>query len=355
MKIKLLKYLDRVLGRLLVSVLPAPVKRTLDSPKEVLLIRPGGIGDAVLLIPTILSLRAAFPKIQIDILAEKRNSQIFHLSPAVNSVYCYDQLADFRQVLTSRYDLVIDTEQWHHLSAIFARLIRSRQKIGFGTNGRSKMFTDVVGYSHATYEVKSFFNLLQPLQLNSYQCATFPCLEVPVSVKTSAQLLGDDVGDYVVLFPGASIQERRWGADRFSALTARFVEQGLKVVIVGGVEDSLAGEKIATAVPGAINLTGKTSLLETASLLQDSVLLVSGDSGILHIGVGLGIPTVSLFGPGIAAKWAPKGKSHRVINLQLPCSPCTQFGTTPACTIGAKCLQDISAEHVFSAAKEILN
>ena len=336
-------------------ILPAPKRKLIDTPETVLLIRPGGIGDAVLLIPTILSLRAAFPKIQIDILAEKRNSQIFHLSPAVNSVYCYDQLADFRQVLTSRYDLVIDTEQWHHLSAIFARLIRSRRKIGFGTNARSKMFTDVVGYSHATYEVKSFFNLLQPLQLNSHQGAAFPCLEFPSSVKTSAQLLGDDVGDYVVLFPGASIQERRWGTDRFSALAARFVEQGMKVVIVGGAEDSLAGEKIATAVSGVITLAGKTSLLETASILQDSVLLVSGDSGILHIGVGLAVPTVSLFGPGIAAKWAPQGESHRVINLEIPCSPCTQFGTTPACPIGAKCLQEISVPEVFSASKELLD
>ncbi len=353
-KIKLLKYLDRFLGRLLVLLIPTPVKKDLDSPKTVLLIRPGGIGDAVLLIPTILSLRVAFPAIQIDILAEKRNSQIFRLSPEVSSVYCYDKLADFWRVLTSRYDLVIDTEQWHRLSAIIASLIRSRRKIGFGTNERAKLFTDVIDYSHNDYEGKSFLNLLHPLQLQLSSNISSPFLHIPTSIRSSAEILGADFGRYVVLFPGASIQERRWGADRFTALAALLNNLGLTVVVIGGGEDRTTGEAIVVKVATAVNLAGKTTLLESAAVLRDAQLLVSGDSGILHIGVGLGTPTVSLFGPGIAAKWAPPGKHHRIINLDLPCSPCTQFGTTPPCPIEAKCLQDISATEVFSAAKELL-
>ena len=355
MKIKLLKYLDRVLGRLLVVLLPAPVKKDHDPLQTVLLIRPGGIGDAVLLVPTILSLRVAFPALQINVLAEKRNSQIFRLSAEVNSIYCYDRWVDFWKVLTTRYDLVIDTEQWHRLSAIIARLIRSRRKIGFGTNERAKLFTDVIDYSHDDYEVKSFLNLLRPLQLKSNYDIASPFLQIPDSIRSSAKILGTDLGKYVVLFPGASIQERRWGADHLSTLAALLNTLGLTVVVVGGGEDRTTGEAIVATVATVVNLAGKTALMETAAVLRDAQLLVGGDSGILHIGAGLGIPTVSLFGPGIAAKWAPKGKFHRVINLQLPCSPCTQFGTTPACPIGAKCLQDISAEQVFSAAKEILD
>ncbi len=72
------------------------------------------------------------------------------------------------------------------------------------------------------------------------------------------------------------------------------------------------------------------------------------------MGAGLSVPTVSLFGPGIANKWAPPGEQHIVINHKLPCSPCTRFGTTPPCPIGAKCIQDISVGEVFTAAQEIL-
>jgi len=216
------------------------------------------------------------------------------------------------------------------------------------------MFTMVVPYSHDVYEAKFFFNLLQSLNIFPASSLTTPFLDIPASVKSSSELLGSDIRKYVVLFPGASIPERRWCADRFSALAGKLAEQKFRVVIVGGSEDSDTGETITESVPDVINLAGKTSLLETASILKGADLLVSGDSGVLHIGVGLGIPTVSLFGPGIAAKWAPQGTSHRVINLDLPCSPCTRFGTTPLCLFGAKCLHDISVSTVFSAAQELL-
>ena len=82
--------------------------------------------------------------------------------------------------------------------------------------------------------------------------------------------------------------------------------------------------------------------------------LASPHPTILHLAVGLGIPTVSLFGPGIAAKWAPRGERHVVINLNLPCSPCTRFGTTPPCPIHARCIQEISVDLVYQTAVALM-
>jgi ADP-heptose:LPS heptosyltransferase len=95
-------------------------------------------------------------------------------------------------------------------------------------------------------------------------------------------------------------------------------------------------------------------LSETAAVIQKSVLLLSGDSGVLHIAMGLGVPTVSLFGPGRAGKWAPRGERHIVINKGLSCSPCTTFGTTPPCPISAQCLNDITVDEVFNAVAVLL-
>ena len=175
------------MGRLLVSVLPAPAKKKLTPPRSVLFIRPGGIGDAVLLIPAIQILQKTYPHCQIDILAEKRNAQIFSLCRDIRRVYRYDNFSDFISVFKTRYDVVIDTEQWHRLSAIIARLIRSQHKIGFATNERTRMFTTAVPYSHDTYEASSFFNLLQPqknIVLTAYLITPF--LDIPTSVKSSA-------------------------------------------------------------------------------------------------------------------------------------------------------------------------
>jgi ADP-heptose:LPS heptosyltransferase len=150
------------------------------------------------------------------------------------------------------------------------------------------------------------------------------------------------------LFPGASVPERRWGAEKFHQLAVKLSEDDYPVVVIGGPEDRVAGDEIISGVDG-LNLAGKTSLVGSAAVVEKAALLVSGDSGMLHIGVGLGRPTVSLFGSGIAAKWAPQGENHLVLNKKLPCSPCTRFGYTPPCPIGVKCLKDISVEDVHAA------
>lgn len=159
---------------------------------------------------------------------------------------------------------------------------------------------------------------------------------------------------FVVLFPGASIPERRWSVDKFHYLALRLNHMKVPVVVVGGRQDQDAGDSILAGCQG-FNLAGKTSLAETAAVLQQSSLLVSGDSGVLHLAVGLDVPTVSLFGPGIAAKWAPRGERHIVINKNLDCSPCTRFGYTPVCPDRGLCIQMISVDEVVAAATTLLH
>jgi ADP-heptose:LPS heptosyltransferase len=103
-----------------------------------------------------------------------------------------------------------------------------------------------------------------------------------------------------------------------------------------------------------LNLAGRTSLAESAAIIDRSALLLSGDSGVLHIAVGLGKPTVSLFGPGRSEKWAPRGDRHIVINRHLPCSPCTTYGTTPPCPHNAQCMRDITVEEVANSVMMLL-
>ncbi|BCA80204.1 glycosyltransferase family 9 protein [Desulfuromonas sp. AOP6] len=324
-----------------------------DTLQNVLFIRPGGIGDAVHLIPSIQALKRAYPAATVDILAEQRNAAVFALCPQVNHVFHYDRPAEFFSVMRRRYDAIIDTEQWHRLSAIVARLIRSNFKVGFATNERQRMFTHPVAYSHDDYELESFAHLLGPLDISRIPVGNKSFLSVPTVAADRVQELLAGMGEPIVtLFPSASIPERRWGTERFRELAGRLLRAGMNVVVVGGGEDRGAGEEIVKQ--GGLNLAGRTTLAETAAILQRSTLLVSGDSGVLHLGVGLGISTLSLFGPGISAKWAPKGEHHRVINLSLDCSPCTRFGTTPPCLLEARCIKDISVDEVWSSVNHLL-
>jgi len=355
LNIGMMKSLDAVFGRLAAMLIPRPgMKARPDPVNAILIIRPGGIGDAVHLIPAINAVKTAYPDAVVDILAEKRNSAVFRLSPHVRQVFHYDSLAGLFQVLRTTYDVVIDTEQWHRLSAVVARMTRAPLLIGFGTNERARLFTHPTPYSQDDYEIRSFFRLLEPLGIDPLE-VSLPFLAVPdKATERGDALLGEVKGRaFVTIFPGASIQERQWGADRFGKVAEMLAVLGVAVVVVGGREDKGQGETII-AGKGGLNLAGRTSLSETAAVIKKSALLLSGDSGVLHIAVGLGVPAVSLFGPGRAAKWAPRGERHIVINKGLSCSPCTTFGTTPPCPISAKCLKEITVDEVFNAVTILL-
>ena len=346
----ILKMIDAVCGRLLMSLVPPPKPPQTTGCGKVLIIRPGGIGDAALLVPVINNLKSCYPQAQVDILAERRNAAVFKLTDQVDNVFLYDR-GELGTVLRRSYDVVIDSEQWHRLSAVVARLVKSPVKIGFATNERSRLFTHAVNYNHQDYEIDSFCNLLAPLGITfKGESIKRPFLVVPDSefqnVKESlATLQGRN---YVVIFPGASVPEKRWPIARFRELVGRLNGQGYPVVIIGGPDEHSVGETIVAGMDG-INLAGRTSLPGSAAIIGQALLLVSGDSGMLHVAVGLNRSTVALFGPGPVVKWGPRGEQHTVINKGVSCSPCARYGSMPSCPHQVKCLQDIGVEDVYAA------
>lgn len=340
----------------IVSVCPRSVQECqFPTPRRILLIRPGGIGDAALLAPSIINIKKLFPDSHITILAERRNSGVFTLFPNVDKMLCYDRAGEFARVLCGKYDFVIDTEQSHCLSAVVARLVRAPVKIGFDTNDRRRMFTHSVRYDQSAYEADNFLALLKPLGIDCQRDNGIVVLSLPPqAVSRSNKLLQHLCTEsFVAIFPGASIPEKRWGADCFRRVAEMLSAFGVKVVVVGGKEDRHQGEVIAGRGLG-LNLAGLTSLSETAAVIQKSSLLLSGDSGVLHIAAGFGVPTVSLFGPGNIKKWAPQGDRHIVINKEIPCSPCTVFGTTPPCPNGNRCMSDITVDEVVNSVTMLL-
>lgn len=355
MKIGLMKTIDRFFGTLLVKIMSAAIVGNDVLPHSFLFIRPGGIGDAVLLIPALNVLREKFTDIHITVLAEKRNASAFKLCPYIDEVLHYNKPKELFKALRGNYSVVIDTEQWHRLSALVARFTGAPVSIGFGTNEREKMFAHSIHYSHDDYEADSFLNLLTPLGIAETCGIRTPFLVVPEISKIKAEKLLESLAcrPFVSVFPGASIPERRWGMENFAAVAQRLSAKGIAIVVVGGKGEKTDGDRITDGGRG-LNFAGKTSLIETAAIIEKSTVLLSGDSGVLHIGVGLGKPTVSLFGPSNIRKWAPIGEKNIVICKNLPCSPCAKFGYTPICPINAKCMVDITVSEVAVAVENLL-
>lgn len=354
MKTRLLKLIDRLVGTL-VTVCSSPSSvSSIPEVRSIMFIRPGGIGDAVLLSTAIYSLKRSCPECHITVLAEQRNAGIFQIVSGVDVILCYDRALELVQALQTSCDVVIDTEQWYYLSAVVARLVRAPVKIGFATNERRRMFTHKIEYDLNAQETDNFFALLEPLGVDGQQPSETADVQLPQqSVSRACQLLQPLNSDpFVAVFIGSSVPEKCWGVDRFSQLVGRLSDFGFKALIIGGEGERAAGV-VAVGSKG-LNLAGMTSLAETAAVIARSSLVVSGDSGVLHIAASLDIPTVSLFGPSSAEKWAPRGERHIVIKKDLPCSPCSKFGTIPACPIHVQCMRDITVDEVFNAVTMLL-
>lgn len=378
-KLRLLKRFDRAFGPWLAhqfvphfrnahpsngavaSWKPAPLAP--GSVRQILIIRPGGIGDAVLTFPMIRALREHFRDAHIDVLGEKRNVGVYRLNGWVRDTFRYDE-SPFRFPLTlrrlrdRRYDVVIDTEQYHYLSTIVANYINPSHICGFDTLGRGRFHTHRVHYIDTTYEIHLFLNLAaalvgRPLAFDAER----PFLEIdPQWGEWAASVLPNPKNrPIVVIVPGASTPHKYWPPDRYAAVADWLVREGNFVVILGGFDTLAAAHRIAGNHDPryVLNLAGKTSLAQTAGILQHASLYVSSDTGALHIAYGVGVPTVHMFGSGIMEKWAPPGRRYVVVNKGLPCSPCTRYGFTPPCPYGVACMDAITVDDVIHAIQDV--
>jgi len=127
------------------------------------------------------------------------------------------------------------------------------------------------------------------------------------------------------------------------------------VVVIGGRQEKELGDRIITGISGAVNLASRTSLAETAAVISESALLLSGDSGVLHLAVALAKPTVSIFGPSSPEKWAPRGAHHLVLRSVHSCAPCMRYGSMPSCPDRVRCLNDVTVDQVTAAVFSLLH
>ncbi|NOX33901.1 MAG: glycosyltransferase family 9 protein [Deltaproteobacteria bacterium] len=348
--IKAIKQIDRITGPVLLKLFPKAFKADLKAGplKKILVIRPGGMGDALLLLPILKEIASSF-HVTIDILCEPRNKSVFKSVIFINRIFSYRDLKSMLSVFQKKYDAVFDTEQSHFLSAIITRLLRADIKIGFKTNGREKMYSKSINYTHQCYEAKMFWKLFSSLYLvNNNFHFNFPYFKQ----HDHYQNPNFKRKQAVCLFPGATIDERLWPEERWAKVIDWLADHGWHSVLLGSKKEKGQCKKIISMCKTnkIINMCSRLSILQTSWFFKRASLLITTDSGMLHLGVLSGLPTISLFGSGIKAKWAPTGKQHITIYKNLECSPCTKFGTTPPCPNNYRCMVQITPEEVIAVA-----
>lgn len=209
-------------------------------------------------------------------------------------------------------------------SAFLFALGGVRERRGTATDGRSFLLSDPV----ATGTLVGMHRAAAYLQLVTGSPADgpppLPRLAIPDALRDAwEQLVGPPGGARIGIFPGSNASSRRWDADRFAELVARLAGEGVQVVVFGG-----SGERELTArVAGraAFDAGGRTDLPLLAAGLASCDLLVTNDSGPMHLAAAVGTPTVSLWGAGDPASTGPLGAGHVLMrHPELPCVPCVK-------------------------------
>ena len=352
-----LKPTDHAAGRQLYS---KPVAA--QQVQRLLVIRPGGLGDAALTYPMLRALRQGYPEARIDVLVEKRNAGIYAITDIVSNVYRYDSnaLSVLRCLRNLCYDMVIDTEQFHHFSTIFANFLRPKYLCGFDTLGRRRFQTHSVTYDVDTYEGRSFLALAAAVL---GQVDDFDPEQAFIDVGSKAQAWAHNnlevAGErqLVVVAPAASGASRLWPVARYAEVVGWLISRKYFVVLLGGRDGIEAARSIEdqSSPEAVLNLVGKTTLVQSAAVLQQADLSISADTGVMHLAYGVGTPTISLFGSGLPLKWAPPGRHHRIVRKELPCSPGIRFGRLPPCPHEIACMRELCSKDVIAAVEKLMD
>lgn len=374
MKVAVLKLLDSTLGFVLCWTVgwlrfllrsdgPVPEAAVPAVINRILLIRPGGMGDMVLLLPVLKSLRRHFPHAVIHLVCEKRNRDILRLAGFSDDALLYDAhpIALFRRLRQAPYDVAIDTEQFHYFSALMALLSRAPVRIGFKINpGRNLLYTHLVNYDLEGYEADQFMNLTRPLGLLERAevegCLTVDRAAVPLGILRRLERL-ELTGHLVVVHAGSTSRYKHWAPEKVAELITQLGREdaSLSFVLLGNSrERRLADRVIDAAGMGGrvISLTGQLTVAQSAAVIRRAVLYVGGDSGLAHVAVALGTPTVIWFGPSDSQKWGARGPLRAVVRKPLACSPCCIFGYHKLCR-PVTCLQELTVADVRQACRTV--
>jgi heptosyltransferase-2 len=322
------------------------------------------LGDSILTLPLILSLRAAFPDAEIHYFLRPGYADLFSGQPEIDRIRTFDKrggqkrlwhaLLEGRALATEGFDLWCSP----HLSfrsALVARAAAAAVRVGYDTPWYNR-----IAYTHTTDrafgkmdEIDRTLRLLEPIGVPAV--AHWPALVPPSEAAATADAFFDEFvdGPSISLHPGSVWASKRWPARHFAALLDRAVDKGLHVLLMGGPDDDAIARDILNQAQSADSrlvhdLAGKLSLAELAAYLRRVTVHVGGDSGHLHLAWVQSTPVVALFGPTHdSLGFTPRSAHSFIAEVALDCRPCGRHGHRKCPRDHHRCMVDLTPELVW--------
>jgi heptosyltransferase I len=330
--------------------------------KRFLIIRLGSLGDVIHAIPAAAALRRRFPQAHIDWLVDPRYAELVELVECIDRPIAFDPRdlrvggargwPALRQLRAEHYDAAIDL-QGLLKSAVVARLVGATQTIGFPRahlrEPLARMFyTTAPDPGARPHVIEKNLGLLHPLGVSD-RAVRFP-LRIP-RTATVAAIVDRFADGYAIVNPGAAWPNKCWPPDRFGAVaTAIRREHGLRSLVLWGPGEEALARSVAAASQGAAEAAPPTTIPDIVGIAREARLMVSGDTGPLHIAGAAGTPIVALFGPTSPERngpWAP----HDVTLSRVAGCSCLY---ERRCRRAVPCIDDIASDEVIAAVRQRL-
>jgi len=323
------------------------------SPR-ILIVKLSSLGDLFHALPTVRALKKEL-NAKIDWVTQPEYESLVGFFDDVDRVICFPrrnlgkQAKPFlKQLRETHYDYVIDL-QGLMKSALVVAAARGEKKLGpSGAREGSQLFYHALAgkKNKARHAAEELLDVVSHLGFPSPVALEFP-IRFPANAPLGA-------GPHIALCPRSRAAGKDWPPDRFVKVAKALREScDATIHLVGGPNDQTLSEKMAEEIgDGAINHAGKTSLIELGSLLQQMDLVITVDSGPMHMAAAIGTPTLALFGPTAPLRTGPYGSQHRVIESSFNSGNKKISKKTRQRDM--RYIEAIPVEEVISTAKEMI-
>lgn len=342
-------------------------------PLNKILVRANNfMGDVVMSLPALAALREHYPQAEITVLAPEKVLPLLRCCPRlIDKEMVYDrpfhktlqgrrELA--REIRSRRFDAVILFQKAFESAWIMARA-GVPMRVGFSVEGRGWLLTHRIPFhtiQRPVHRILRNLRLLRTIGIDSDRVV------FPIDISERAREWGDRwlqerglVGRKVVLIhpnvSDAGGTARMWPVERFRSLIEGILEREeiADGVVIIGKPSRLDPYRplLEMEHPRLHSLMGETSLEETMALMERSSLLVSNDSGPVHLAYALRLPVISIFGPKDPVVTGPWGDRSKIVRAPVDCRPCFE----DTCPIDHRCMRDIEVRHVLKAAEELID
>lgn len=343
--------------------------------KNILIVKLSSIGDVVHSLPFLEVIKGRFPHARIDWLVEEASTQILKDHPAIDGLIvsrrkawqknifkglgCLSVLSEairfLGEVRERRYDIVVDLQGLFR-SGILVGLSRGVRKIGMvGAREGGGLFLNEkpVPVDYEQHAVDRYLEVAEYLgcDITAWK-GNIPVLDADKEmINKWLHSSGSAEKPLIAINPMARWKTKLWETESFAALADRLCEElSCQIVFTGSVQDRAVIEEISEMMrERPTNLAGRTTLKELAYLYSVCDVLITTDTGPMHIAAAMGCRVIALFGPTDPLRTGPYGREHHVIRTDMECSPCFKKDCEHM-----TCMKEITAEKCFIAVNRVV-